>query len=294
MTKIAITIISFFLLNTASSQDFLKIGNQWLFEHESFFWPIFKNIESITVTKDTVIDNKLYFKLEASKRHVCHIFFETEFLREDNNKIYRLSRDKQREYLMIDFDAQTSYDITTDVGWDTIHSQVIVDSIGTTIFSSGQVIETQFVHVLNNQSYEDWAQYRIYKGIGFLCPGLLFPDIGTGLCDPFTEWMEPVCFISNQDTVWFSNSECYGIGIIDAIQETSISVINLSPNPTHGIIYLPDNHTLLSVTNIEGQQFEVNVKDHNININVLPNGIYVLLLKNNISGDIKTGRIVKI
>lgn len=293
-TLVLIGLIS--ISNNLRSQNFLETGNQWIFEFYNVVGPTATynhKIDSITITKDTIINNKNYFQLESTRSHYCGIFSSLEYLREEEDKIYRLSKDFQSEYLMLDFKEVDSYLMQTDSGFGFIESEVIIDSIGISIFPSGQEIETQFMRVLNNQSYGDEALYKVHQKVGFLNPGFLFPNIGTGLCDHFDKAIQYKCFISNQDTINFTERGCFDFNIIDSTNELFEEQIELFPNPTFDQINLPEGYMPLKVYDIKGIELQVPINQNTLDLSQLKNGAYVLILKNTSSNKRFVTKVVK-
>ena len=91
---------------------------------------------------------------------------------------------------------------------------------------------------LNNQSYEDDTPYKVYKNIGFLGPGLLFPDLGTGLCD-FQDGITFRCVATEKDTIHFTEFDCFELQIINTIKTVLPETIILSPNPASDFVTVP-------------------------------------------------------
>ncbi len=193
--------------------SFLQEGNQWIYEYTEVIVPSLydQTIETITVIGDTLINSYTYAILYATEPSPCGINGTYEYLREDGDKIYRLNRAKNQEYLMIDFaetDSYIMYFENGNMGNDIDTATVMIDSFGIDVLPDGKAIEVQYSHIINNQSYDDETVYKVYKNIGFVQPGLLFPDLGTGLCDPYPgTHVELRCHISD-DTLHFTQLDC--------------------------------------------------------------------------------------
>lgn len=295
MKKAAI-IISITLCSTlAIGQDFLSIGNQWIFEHKKFVGPnttFYEKIDSISVTKDTFINDKTYFKLESTIPHICNIFKSVEYLREEEDKIYRLDNDLGEERLMIDFAAERNFTIQTNLLDNIITSEVIVDGIGTTTLPSGHELKTQNTRVLNSLSFEDNEPYTIYENVGFVNPGMLFPDIGTGLCDVF-ETMTLKCFLSSQDTFRFTNEACFSSDILDSTIDIVPQQEKLYPNPTLGLITIPNDHTVHSIYDLRGKKYIAELKSNKLVLESFDPGIYIIILESNFGQELSYSKIVK-
>lgn len=285
-----------FLSLTGKAQDFLQLGNQWIFEHKKYIGQgNYQHLkyDSITITTDTLINGLSYFKLEATNKDLCDIFDFVEYLREDGSRIYRLSDDHSTDYLMIDFLEQDSFKIRTELYSEIITSTILIDSIRTTLFPSGHKLETRFLRILNSQSYEENTVYSLHDRIGYLDPGLLFPDIGTGLCDPFFEFMEAKCFISDQDTIRFTETPCFSSDIIDTVESPPKDIPQLFPNPTKGIVIIPKDYTLLSISNFSGTRFSWKNNNPGVDISHLVPGYYILYFKKKNANGFVTSIILK-
>jgi len=297
MRKLTIILVLFTIAFSVNAQNFLNIGDQWILEHKKFVGPnavYYQKIDSITITKDTLINAINYLKIESTLSHLCGVYEETEFVREENGKIYRLFKDLESEYLMIDFDEQFAYSIGAEIGPQYLIGDAQIDSFGIYEFPSGQKIETQFLKIINNQSYGDDYQYKVHKGIGFLNPGILFPNMGTGLCDNFWETVINKCHISNGDTIRFSDIDCFEFDILDSTDQINSSRINIFPNPTNGLINLPQGFELFKITSMSGKTKPFSKDGEFINIDNLENGIYVMYFIDKSTEKITISKIVKI
>jgi N-acetylneuraminic acid mutarotase len=214
--------------------DMLETGKQWIFEYieYSISFPYSDTtIETITVTKDTSINSKTYKKLELSSHPVCWNTGDVEYLREEGERIYRLSRDLEEEFLMIDFNEDSTYTMLFDNMVGIIDTGiVIVDSFGTDIAFDGTLLEVQYLKILNNQSFDDDMPYKVYRDVGFLYPGLLFPDVGTGLCDLQSD-ITLRCVIEGQDTIHFTDLDCFELQVISSVDPVHSDAFSISPNP---------------------------------------------------------------
>lgn len=262
------------------AQDMLKIGKQWIFEdmHYSTIWFPYSDttIETITITKDTFINNNMYVQVVASRLPGCWNVSNPEYLREEGEKIYRLSHDLQSEYLMIDFEESTSYEMLYDNGVGVVDTgTALVDSFGTETVFDGTILNVQYVRILNNQSYDDNQLYKVYENIGFLYPGILFPDLGTGLCD-FQDGITLRCVTDGMDTIHFTENDCFELPIINHTGNISNSDLIIFPNPVYDVITIPDGFTFLNMTTFAGMKIVPAQQGNKIFMSVFPSGIYCL------------------
>jgi len=210
--SIYIVFLVFFSSNPAHAQNMLTTGNQWIYEYTVYDIlpnPVSQTIETITVENDTLINGLTYSKLTATRLAPCGVFYRTEFLREDTGKIFRLSHDNSQEFLMINFDETVGYEILYENGISQIDTGIaIIDSFGIENSHDGIEHEVQYLRILNNQTFDDDAVFKVYKNIGFVQGGLLFPYLGIGLCDVM-EGIQLRCHISGPDTIHFTEFDCY-------------------------------------------------------------------------------------
>lgn len=275
------------------SQNFLEQGKQWVYEYNDYFGPGFtQTIETITVGNDTVIEGNTYYKMEITENHPCGIFRDVEFLREEGNRIYRRSQREDREFLMIDFAETENYELPYDVKWvgegsvDT--GTAVIDSFGMETAYDGTPFEVQYLHILNNQSYEDLAAYKVYANLGFVQYGLLFPNLSTGLCD-VSESVSLRCLISGQDSVRFTEYDCFEI--VSSTRDIVRGEVRLYPNPTAGQLTVPEAYTVLRALDISGRDVDYELSGNTLELLARTPGIYFLLLEDN-SQSLYTARII--
>jgi len=251
---ISILFISISFLGQIRSQNMLDIGKQWIFEdmHYSNIWFPFSDttIETITITTDTIINSQNYKKVVLSHLPSCWNTSEVEYLREEGEKIFRLSRNLDQEFLMIDFSEEVGYEMLFDNGIGNIDTgSVIIDSFGIEYAFDGSLLEVQYLRILNNQSYDDDTPYKVYKNIGFLYPGFLFPDLGTGLCD-FQDGITLRCVVTGNDTIHFTGFDCFELQIINHINPLLPEMITLSPNPITDYVTIPIGFVFLDIIDV--------------------------------------------
>jgi len=281
-------------LSPVVSQNMLQQGNQWIFEYNEGIFGLGQTIENITVGDDTLINQKNYSRLTATRTFPCEIFASIEFLREEGNKIFRLSRDHQQEFLMIDFDETVGYEMLYQPWNDDIDTGIVViDSFGIEFAADNTPIEVQYMKIINNQSFDDEQPYKVYRDIGFLFPGFLFPDLGTGLCDPF-DWVWPRCHISDQDTIHFTEFDCYESSIIDGTHDVKVHDVKLYPNPSSDRVVIPSGLIFMDMTSIDGQVIKPYIDEGTVYLAGLPSGLYILRFVSSGGKEIYVGGVVKI
>lgn len=288
-----------FCISSMQSQGLLQMGHQIVYEYNTYEmglpdpW-VNQTIETITVEGDTLINNLTYSKIVSTKSHPCGIFDTIEYLRAEGEKIFRLSRDRQQEFLMIDFGENIGYELLYESSeGDVDTGYVTVDSFGVELLADGTHMDVQYMKILNNQSYDDEVEYKVYRDIGFVQYGLLFPDLGTGLCDIFQS-VQLRCSISNLDTIHFTPYDCFELSISNGVLDVESISLDLYPNPTSESVIIPDGYRLVDIVNLKGQIFKLTTFEDEIDISAFTPGIYVARLASNNGTDIYFSKIVKL
>jgi len=282
MNKIALILsIGLFDILPAKSQNILVPGHQWIYEYNVYEPGIglySQSIESISVGADTLINGVTYTRLIATKIPPCSMFDTIEYVREEGSRLYRLSQNHQHEYLVIDFEETIGYelhfeDIYPEGQIDTAYA--IVDSFGLEYIYDGTPVETQYLHIVNNQSFGDETVYKVFRDLGFIQYGILFPNLGSGLCD-FYIGIALRCVISGTDTLHFTEFDCHESSLINGTTQPEKESVNLFPNPTSDFIFVPVGYTFLDIVGITGVMHKASQTDTQVNISHLPPGLYVV------------------
>lgn len=278
------------------AQNMLAIGKQWIFEdiHYSFWFPFpDTTIETITIIADTTVNSQMYKKLILSRHPSCWNTGIVEYLREEGDKIFRLSRNLDQEFLMIDFGEENSYEMLFDhFGGDIDTGTVVIDSFGTENAYDGTLLDVQYMRILNNLSYDDDTPYKVYKNIGFLYPGFLFPDLGTNLCD-FQDVITLRCVAIEQDTIRFTEFDCFELQIVNSIMPVHFETIALSPNPTTDYVSIPDGFVFLDLVDLCGSIYTPHCDSNRIYLHDLPAGSYFVRFIDSTENKVYIGRILK-
>ena len=284
---------------SVQAQGLLQPGHQLVYEYNVYEtglpdpW-VGQTIETITVENDTFINNHIYSKVVCTKPAPCGYFGKTEFLRAEGDKIFRLSSEQQKEFLIIDFGENVGYTLLYETSEEDIDTgQVVIDSFGMEVMPDGKVLDVQYMRIFNNQSFDDFTEYKVYKDIGFVQYGLLFPDLGSGLCDIF-ESVQLRCSINNADTIHFTSLDCFELSFPDGIKEIEKNSIQLFPNPTSGLVNIPYGFQFLDIINMHGQSMETIQSDNGLDIGEMAQGLYFIKLRASANKDIYWSRIIKI
>lgn len=278
----------------ASAQDFLKIGDEWIIETQKYWSPVLTTygIATIKIEKDTLINNKTYYKAVATRDEPCNLFGLIDFYRKEDGRVYQLSNDKETDLLILDFNESNSFNIEND--WSanpsTLH-RAQVDSFGITKFPSGHELETQYLNI-DDQTLGQEYFTAVYDRIGYE-RGFLVPPVGLGLCDPFDEpWFEYKCFIRDNDTIRMTERGCFEFEMIDSNIEVPSESIDLYPNPTDSYLVVPSAYEIESIYDIYGNKHDAFINHSKLKLDHFINGIYILILRN--KSKIYHARILKI
>ncbi len=292
-------LLSFILLgafSTANAQ-ILELDNKWIYDfrdYSLFNGSYTEKFDSIHIVSDTLINGLKYYKLVSSEQSPCGIFTSVEYLREEDDKIFRLSKNLIDEKLMIDFTAQNAYNMTYDAAWfnEEIQTNVVNDSIGIEILPSGKQIELTYQRILSNYSYDDNASYKLSRDIGYIQYGLLFPDIGTNLCDVY-EGINLRCKINGNDTIKLTELDCYETSIISSINQVDEDPILLYPNPANDVLIIPADYEIIVIQNLSGSSMSYTINNTEVDISDFLNGIYFITIKNRNGNQVYIQKVIK-
>jgi uncharacterized repeat protein (TIGR01451 family) len=280
-------------------KTFLVAGRKWIYAYETYeALPdplVSQTFETITVEADTTMNGLVYSRMEITKEEPCGIFWETEYLREDEGKIYRLSRDLIQEFLMIDFNETQSYEILFESSGGQLDTGIaVVDSFGMETTFDGLPIEVQYLHILNNGTYSDDAVFKVAKDIGFIGEGgLLFPYLGIGLCDVM-EGIRFRCHTNGIDTLHFTEFGCYESTLVSSEESIDDHTVSLFPNPATDRLVIPEGLIFLSMNDLHGRLVELSYSSGFLELGEIPAGYYLVRFVSPDQQKILTGRIVKL
>ena len=279
-------------------RSFLVPGHAWIYEHNEYdALPnplVSQTFETITVGIDTLINDQTYTILNATLRDPCGVFNTKEYLREEEGKIYRLSWDLSQELLMIDKNELEEYLLP----YATYHDEVdtataIVESFTIEHTFDGVPVKVQNLQILNNGSIGDEEIFKMYEDIGFVQYGLLFPNLGTGLCDVSSSFRLR-CFTDGTDTLHFRELGCFESELIISTKEVDLDHIQLSPNPATDRLEIPVGFVFLSITDLNGRSVSPGIADAFIELDGLPAGYYLVRFISTDQRKMVSGRFVKL
>lgn len=262
------------------TKTFLVQGRKWIYVYETYdVLPdplVSQTFETITVGIDTTINGQVYSKMDITKEEPCGVFQETEYLREEDGKIYRLSKDHSQEFLMIDFEETAGYEIPFELGVNLDTGIVIVDSFGIEISFEGLPIQVQYLRILGNQTYSDDYVFKVARDIGFIGEGgLLFPYLGIGLCD-IMESIKLRCHTDGTDTIHFTEFGCYESTLINSSEHLDVHPLSLFPNPATDRLVVPDGLLYIGMADLHGRKVVPLYSDGFIDVSGIAAGYYLL------------------
>jgi uncharacterized repeat protein (TIGR01451 family) len=281
------------------TKTFLVEGSKWIYAYETYeALPdplVSQTFETITVGMDTTINGQVYSRMAITKEEPCGVFREAEYLREDEGKIYRLSQDHSQEFLMIDFEETGGYEIPFENSGGNLDTGIVmVDSFGIETTFDGLPIQVQYLRILNNETYNDDAVFKVAKDIGFIGEGgLLFPYLGIGLCD-IMEGIQLRCHTDGTDTLHFTEFGCYESTLINSNEPIVDLSISLFPNPATDRLVVPDGLTFLSMTDLHGRPVDASYSDGFLELSGISAGYYLVRFVSSDRQKILTGKLVKL
>ncbi|MDQ3015730.1 MAG: hypothetical protein M3R25_03270 [Bacteroidota bacterium] len=297
--KTPITIWTIIILamswSPVTSQKILQQGNQWIFEEMD--WNLLQGFTdtffvTITVEEDTLINGLTYSKVIYSNVPPCWNVRSTEYLRGDGSKIYRRSRDNQQDFLMLDFDETVGYTMLFDGSYNPLDTSFVqIDSIGPYVTGGGDIIEVQYTKVINNQAYGDESPYLIAKDIGFISLGILFPELGIGLCD-FHDPTELRCAVIDGDTTHFTHYDCFEL--TNSVIPIEVATYSFQPNPVSDYLQIPEGMKYLEMVSLTGHVIYPMVENGRLYFNDISPGYYVVRMISILDNRVVAGRVVKL
>jgi len=163
-----------------------------------------------------------------------------------------------------------------------------------TISSNGATVNTETI--IRDSIFSDWRVYSMNwspNQISFLVDGFLFytykPNVKNATTWPFDDPqfillnvamggiypIDPNFIESTMEIDYVRVYQNANIGIEEEDAQIDVSVY---PNPTFGVVHIAYSEQIekIEVINLNGLVFDVPFKNNTINMNDLPNGIYVL------------------
>lgn len=287
LKSLQVILLFFPICSSLFGQEFLVQGKQWVYqdiEHvgANYFQV---HLDSITIEGDTIINGEKYEKLVLTDQMFCINEESVEYLREDGGKIYRFSPVLGRGLLMIDFSAEDTFAIEFEPSWT---SQVPVDTAFAVIDSSGIITQydgtempVKYLRILNNQSFDDDHQFLLYEDLGYLNGGVLFPALGTGLCDGGKSSVIH-CLVTPEQEIHFTEYPCDSVPpsfVLDAVSEQRDAVdLGVYPNPGTGKVNIPAGATLLGAFDLRGRPAAFTQWDGEVEFLGAVQGMYFLQL----------------
>lgn len=263
-------LLGLLLVFTISSKAQLNVNDRWYYTYYNTFPQSHFEVAYCDITGDTLIEGKTCLRLQFSKGAGCAMM-GSEFIRQENNRMYSWNRDKSRFDLLYDFNlnAGQSYNLVTTYE----NAKITIDSTSV-INVNGSTRKVQFVSS-NNPQLEFYG--AIIEGIGntrFLYPG-------NGVCDPFN-YAGLRCFDDGTNTFHYSTGDC---ALYSSIADKSLPTLNISPNPfcdkleiatstEHNEIFILDlNGKVVFQQNMTGRAVQLDLKE-------LASGAYLLKVLN--------------
>jgi hypothetical protein len=268
------------------AQSFLEEGNVWFYEYNQYN-PNIQTIDSIIISGDTLINEKLYKVLKSTTKAPCGTFGLFEFLREAEGKVFKFDQKLDKETLLIDFAETLTYKINyfSQASGKDEFGVAHVQGFDELRLADDSLVNVQYLHIENNQSYDDTTRYSVVENVGFFGQsGVLFPYLGEGLCD-VSQGIKLRCHVRGQDTLKFETNDCFKNDFISHTNDSTLPAVSLYPNPATNHVSIPEGYQVLNLISIEGLSVPFTFTSSGLQILKPSIGLHVVLLEHK-----KTGR----
>ncbi|MFZ2900131.1 MAG: T9SS type A sorting domain-containing protein [Saprospiraceae bacterium] len=223
----------------------LQVGMRW--EYLSFpFFIINPNdpldTVSLEIAGDTLIQGKLYFKLETDV-YPCNEYEPITLIREEDSKVYH--HFEGNDYLLYDYSLNPGDTLwQTFWNWDNGGYQLspyplyIVDTMS--VLLGGEWRKVQEVHF--NLSSDTLTIYNDIGGLfieGFGSSYFYFPK--SGLCE-FAACLRAIYWPNGDSTLVDSLTNCFLID--NTTERAATQTLSVSPNPVQDMLYLHPSQPL--------------------------------------------------
>jgi len=253
--KIKFTLLSsliFLFIHSLSCQSLLTIGTEWYYNYTKFDGPEI-SFNHCQIIGDTIIEGRDCLIFNRNKLS-CDGRSKTDFIYEENKKVYFYETELQKFTLLYDYNAEVGEVLTMDF-WhqfsftqDTVY-HVRIDSIDTYQYAGMDLKRFYVSYDIRDQDEIDFSSYSHLKGILIEGIGSLtnyFQLNDNGFCD--ATYNGPLRCFEHPDfgLIQFSEESCDFISSIDQVALSDDLVI--SPNPTSSIVRIATEELLEDAT----------------------------------------------
>ena len=219
------------------------------------------------LSDDTLVDGVRYTKVLETRNGEGTPRLAT-LLREENGKVWK--RKSATDILIYDFTAQVGD--TLRFGDFQEFDYFVVDSIS--IEQIGGTDRRKFWFGLEYDfmgepvAIETWTE-GIGSDMGLLFSGWYYTTGG---------YYKALCFHQNEELVW--QNDYYGTCMIDAVEEEVAPAVSVYPNPASETVRIEGiGPTEVQLHNALGQLVKTVENTHEINVAGLPQGVYLLRIR---------------
>jgi hypothetical protein len=275
--------------------SFPENNAMWNFSTLVYAWEGLLNTSySIVLSNDTIINEKVYHKLDIPYVNADSTFFTKPkepgyqgAIRQDieNRKVYYIPPADTNEFLL--------YDFTLQVG-DTIKGFLEINSFGTPIVQSIDSV------LIGGQYRKRWNINQLYnisiiEGVGSTY-GLILPLIGDlNVVD--LAYITFHCFCNDSGLIYPSNvTECKVITDISNTINLSNNSLLIYPNPIKGEFFIHFDYKEKYIITIYDLNGKLIIEETNFNsplkIKLMNKGLYVLTITDMQKNILKTTKII--
>lgn len=262
-----------------------NIGDQWTFE----------TVEPSGNPWEPYIrfTNRQIMDTVNSNGKKIYVFYNQDSMYQENGKMFFWDAYLKSFEMYYDFNSTSEYEIKYyDISRKNVQiAKVSVDSVYNTLINS-DTIPTQILHIANNGSFPDDANFIVYKNIGASEYEIRL-HLGYGLQDPERLVTKLRCFKSINKVINFQSYPCDSTWQYTNTTNLGDNQLSIVPNPTSDYIQVLgiESDVPYELYNIHGQK-----KSSGISINgkiIIPDsGVFILKIK--LAGGYSIHRILRL
>ena len=278
------TIIRIRPSNPAESHQF-NIGDQWTFE----------TVEPSGNPREPYIrfGNRQIMDTVNSNGKKIYVFYSQDSMYLENGKMFFWDRYLKTFEMNYDFNSTSDYEIKYyDISRKNVQiAHVSVDSVYNTIINS-DTIPTQILHIANNGSFPDDANFIVYKNIGASEYEIRL-HLGYGLQDPVRLVTKLRCFKSINKVINFQSYPCDSTWQYTNTTNLGDNQLSIVPNPTSDYVQVLGIESDLpyELYNIHGQKKSSGISSQG-KILIPDSGVFILKIK--LAGGYSIHRILRL
>jgi len=261
-------------------EDYPLVGNEWYYEITTPSGDI--SFQHLSHVSDTTLNHKKVKVIVKTNTlyDKDNVIQTREYIYDENGKVYWWNKTLEEFTVLYNFAAMPGDEWQIEVGTSIITMHV--DAIGAVNYN-GSMFKSLTVSDEN-----DVFSGTIVCGIGHLTS--FFPELPEDKGDYEVNSLR--CYWNNDDLLYKEGDvDCdyiyhnYHFGV----DENEAPAFTIYPNPANNVVYINDSSvemqfitSQIELMDIHGQRMEIRVKDNQIDVSNLQNGIYFIKIGNDI------------